>query len=146
MISKKCRKCREEKKLEDFPKMTIGKHGRGSTCFSCMKLWQKPQKELKRTEIAKVGKKRTERLKNGGSEVRIHERIYESRKHCEICFTEVKNPQPWSFAHILSKKDYPFLRLFENNFVFVCSIECHAEVDRHLAGKNKKEIQDQILA
>lgn len=117
-----------------------------------MKLWQKPQTELKRTPVAKVGKKRIERIKNGGSERVAHKKVYEMGQTCRNCGKFVPIPYGedlplvWCFAHILSKKNYPALRVFVNNFALVCGIECHDEVDTKLAGRNKEEIQADILA
>lgn len=117
-----------------------------------MKLWQKPPKELKRTKVAKVWKKRTERLLNGGSERKAHRKVYERDQNCCICHNFVPIPEwaelppVWCFAHILSKLMYPALRLFVNNFALVCGTDCHAKVDKKLAGKNKAEIEKIILS
>lgn len=152
LAEKKCRKCRTEKKLQDFPKMNLGKYGRGSTCFSCMKLWQKPQKEIKRTPVAKVGKKRAERIARGDTETKAHKQVYSKTQNCIICgkyvYTEDEEqlPHPLHFAHILSKKDWAHLRTFPNNYALVCSIEHHDELDTRIAGKNKKKIEADILA
>ena len=145
MLNKKCRKCKENKKVSEFPKMNLGKYGVWSTCFSCMKLWQKPQTEIKRTPVAKVWKKRAERLKSWDTEVKAYRKVYEIRKHCFICWKFVLDPQAWCFPHILSKKDYPHLRTFANNITLVCGPEHHQELDKLISGQNKKELEKRIL-
>lgn len=151
-MEKKCRKCRNEKEIKNFPPMSMWKYGVGSTCFECTNSSKKTQKELKRTKPKAIGKKRYERLKSGWSERQIHKQVRAKEKKCTICgckprIQDFKNnlPHVWCFAHILSKLMYPALRLFINNFALVCSIECHWRLDKLLAGRNKKEIEQNIL-
>lgn len=104
------------------------------------------QVNLKRTPPARIWKKRKERIASGGSEAKIYARAYsQANGICKICTKTVLNPPAWCFAHILSKKNYPHLRLFTNNIAFVCSPECHAKVDSRIAGTNKDELEARIL-
>lgn len=109
--------------------------------------------QMKRSPIKRVWKKRTERLKNWGSERLTHIKVYSDVKFCQVpwCGKYVppvdwqELPAPWSFPHILSKKNYPHLRNFVNNYFITCWIWCHEEIDRILAWNNKAEIEKKIL-
>jgi hypothetical protein len=51
-------------------------------------------------------------------------------KRCEICGEYIYQPAPWSFAHRAPKGTYPEYKLVPTNLSIVCSLECHASVDR----------------
>lgn len=125
-------------------------------CRECYYVFQKDKPEkrysLKRTPVKKIGEKRKERIKKWWSETAIHKKVYAITKICQMCWKYVQPkpfenmPEVWCFAHILSKAMYPHLRLFINNILFVCSIECHDNFDTLIAWNNKSEIEAKILA
>lgn len=125
-------------------------------CKKCWKLNQNPllkycmehigfQNPLKRWKLKQISTKKQKRLNTTWWEKEVFKKVYNERKNCIICNKYVFEPKPWSFAHILSKKDYPHLRNFTNNIAFVCWIEHHQEVDKRISWRNKKEIEEQIL-
>lgn len=76
-------------------------------------------------------------------EKELFKRISKTRCRCEICKKNIKTFKTRCFAHILAKGQYAKYRLYENNIAVVCSIACHQEVDKRVAG-NKYEIEQQI--
>lgn len=105
------------------------------------------KKPLKRTPVRKVGKKKTTRIKEWGSEVALFHAIWQSRADkaglnwCEVCGCVIDSPKTWSFAHRLSKGRYPEYRLYEKNIALVCSIDCHHELDRQNVGRDQEIIK-----
>lgn len=88
---------------------------------------------MKRTPIKKISYKRKKRLLLY-SEKDLFMTVWNNRLHnCAICSASIREPQSRCFAHILPKGTYPKYRLYDNNILLVCSIECHAEVDRRVA-------------
>jgi len=85
---------------------------------------------LKKTEPKKIWKKRIQRIKDGGSEVKVFEKINKYDHKCWICNKQIKEPLSWTFPHILNKKDYPAFRVFESNIARVCNIEHHDRLDK----------------
>ncbi len=72
------------------------------------------------------------------------EYVWNKRNHiCEICNRNISSPNPYVFAHILSKKMYPKYRYDYNNIMLVCSIDCHSIVDK-LSSWIKYLIEDHI--
>ncbi len=112
-------------------------------CRECV--YEKSSKNKKQTRIRQVSDKKKKRLKETGGEKVTFEKVYKERQNCIICNTMVLELKAWCFAHILSKKNYPHLRNFTNNIAFVCSMDCHQEVDKRIAGQNKAQIEQQIL-
>lgn len=61
--------------------------------------------------------------------------VRKKRLHkCGLCNRDIKSPEPYVFAHILSKGMYPKYRYNSNNVMLVCSIEHHGLLDKHTAG------------
>ena len=143
MIQKKCRKCKNEKYLQHFQKMNMGKYGVASTCNECNNSNKKVY-ELKKTEPKKIWKKRIQRIKDGGSEVKVFEKINKYDQKCWICDNPIKEPLSWTFPHILNKKDYPAFRVFESNIARACSIEHHDKLDKMVTflKKDKQKIEE----
>ena len=72
------------------------------------------------------------------------EYVWNNRNHvCEVCNKKIHTPNPYVFAHILSKKMYPKYRYDYNNIMLVCSINCHGMVDK-LSSWIKYLIEDHI--
>ena len=120
-------------------------------CKECYYREVKPKQnrkyyELKRTPVNKIWKRTKERIKKDWTETQMFEKIYNKRKHCELCWTYVMYPAPWCFAHILAKGMYPHLRYFENNIAFVCWEKCHRDMDSIIAWNNKIEIEAKIVS
>lgn len=123
---------------------------------------KKAQQELKKKEkiLAKqkdkyqlslkpkvTGQKKTikkDRLPTGEKEL-FFEIRNERPKICIICSKAIKEAKTRCFAHILAKWQRPKYRLYKNNIVLVCSIDCHHKVDSMIVGK-KKLVEDQILS
>ncbi len=103
------------------------------------------QNTLKMSKLRHISFKKQKRLNSTWWEKEVFKKVFNSKKKCIICNKYVLEPKAWCFAHILNKKDYPYLRNFTNNIAFVCSIEHHQEVDKRIAWRNKKEIETQIL-
>ena len=102
-------------------------------------------KPIKRTPLKRVWEKRKKRIKEFWTETVVFEKVYKETKYCQMCWVYVMYPAPWCFAHILSKKMYPHLRLFANNITFVCWEKCHRDFDRLIAWENKSEIEAKIM-
>jgi len=134
-MSKYCKKC---KKLNENPLIKL--------CRSCYYEEQlNNPKQQNFSSIKKISEKRKKRIKETWWEKPFFEKIWNSsNKTCVICWKKILEPKSWCFAHILSKKDYPMLRLFKNNIALVCSIKCHGEVDKRVSW-NKMAIEKQIL-
>ena len=110
---------------------------------------------LKRTRIKPISDKKKQFLKDTWWEKSLFRKILIERQVnwcliCEICWNNflIENAQPVCFAHILSKKDFPHLRLFENNIKLVCPNlsmnSCHTELDKKVTW-NKLDIEKKIL-
>ena len=102
-------------------------------------VWNK-EKPQKATAPKSWGLKRK---KDPTGEKELFEKISKTRNKCEVCGKNIKVFKTRCFAHILPKGTFPKYRLYENNIAVVCSIRCHQEVDRRVAG-NKYEIEQQI--
>lgn len=102
----------------------------------------KLKKELKRTPIRQIWKKKTERLKLEGSESSFFIReVWDSRPHiCEMCWIYIHEPMPVCFSHNLSKWRYPEFRMVAENIKLVCWEACHKLNDK----KNKWNDQELI--
>lgn len=101
--------------------------------------------------LRKIGKKRRNRVTNGGSESSLFLQIYEKREgKSDLTWTYYNKEelQSFQFAHILPKGMYPEYRLNPENIVFVDSIEQHQRVDRMVAGNKAifKDLVDRWLA
>jgi len=77
----------------------------------------------------KIGKKKIERLKTWWSEKLTFEKVWEREKICWISGVEINEPKTYSFAHILSKGQFPALRLFSSNIALVAWIDQHHKID-----------------
>lgn len=95
----------------------------------------KPEKQIK--PIKKISDKKKERLKKEWSEWNFFKILFKKlekkqKNICTICDKIVKENEvvPACFAHILPKWRYKEFRYFENNIWFVCSIDCHNELDK----------------
>ena len=94
--------------------------------------------------IAKIWKKRSERLKNWLSEVQTFRIVLERAKNkSELSWKYVYEPRTWCFAHILAKGMYPSLRNDPNNIIFVADIKEHELVD-HFVAHNKMVFLDLV--
>ncbi len=61
----------------------------------------------------------------------VFARVWADRPHrCEECGAPIREAAPWSFSHKLPKSTFPEYRLCDANIRLVCSLECHAAVDR----------------
>lgn len=109
---------------------------------------QPERKPIERKKpLAKNGKKKTERLKAGGSEVKLFLEIWNERPHkCEQCGETIRDFQLWCFPHKLSKQLFPAHRLKKENIGFVCSIECHHKQDEKLNDWETRRILDEKLS
>lgn len=95
--------------------------------------------------IAKISKKKQERIKDNWSEWILFKKIYSKLAKkwlhkCMVCWVIVdeEDVNPSCFPHILPKWKYPEYRYFENNIWFVCWIEHHTKFDEAI--NNYKEI------
>lgn len=130
-------------------------------CSKCMieknKDKQKTIYHIKRTEIKKVWKKRTERINEKWSEMRMFIEIWKERSHeCKVCWNFIKFFHTSNFAHILWKKDYPDLRYEKENIALVHWIfeieneetwktyQCHQKLDKETSWK-KLEIYEKLI-
>lgn len=140
---KSCRKCRQEKETNNFPKMAIWKYWVGTTCFDCS---TKKTYEIKRTPINKIGKRTKARISQNGTELDLFARIWKNRPHiCQVCNKTILEPKNYCFPHILAKGMYPAYRYFENNIALVCSIDCHNEFDSLILKKYTKREMEEII-
>lgn len=133
----------------------------------------KPKKELKRTPlkppkkpIAKIGKKRKERILSDWSETDMNRDIWNTRPHwCEQCGEVIegaKEPFRWTenakgekvqklirpecFAHKLAKGMYPKHRLNPENIALVCSRDCHHLIDQEYSNLEIRRLLDEELS
>ena len=129
---------------------------------SSLKFWiqtteKKQPKPIKKTPlppptkpIAKMGKKRIERIKTEWSETDMNRKIWNNRPHfCEQCWIIIEGAQdpfiwttnakgekiqklirPECFAHVLAKGMYPKHRLNPKNIKMVCGKVCHNIIDK----------------
>lgn len=149
-MNKKCRRCHIEKDTSNFNPDRLWKYGVWTTCKDCInqKRMENPTPELKRTEVRKVWKKTICRLKEKGSESKVHVEIWKTRPHiCQNCWLEIKFFDPSCFAHILSKWMYDKWRYDKNNYALVHSVRdiknsetletynCHWEFDTKMTWK-----------
>lgn len=149
-MEKKCRKCWDTKDISHFDPDRLGKYWVASTCKTCKK--EKQIKDYKpiqnKTEVKKVWKKTLTRLKEKGSETRVHIEVWRTRPHyCQNCWQPVNFFDPSCFAHILPKSRYEKWRYDPNNIALVHSVrdvkdettgetyDCHGELDTKMAGK-----------
>jgi len=51
---------------------------------------------------------------------------------------------PWCFAHRLAKFMYPDYRLMIENIALVCSIECHAKVDKRTGWEERNRLEKEF--
>lgn len=129
---KKCRDCKKDFKIYS----TLDKF-----CRDCKIQNTKPMKQ--------ISDKKIKRLKDTWWESLLFKKVWNSRDHiCFICKKHIIDPAPVCFAHILSKKDFPYLRNFENNIILVCNdismSSCHTQLDKLIIW-NKLEIEKKIL-
>lgn len=112
----------------------------------------KPTPKVKKAKwIKKISDKRKKRLSWYSEKDLFRDFIIKKQDEnwfltCEITWKRIHitEAKSWCFWHILSKKDYPHLRLFINNICFVAWIEEHQLLDKYVAW-NKKEIEQKIL-
>lgn len=122
-----------------------------SRCKECTykKQSEKPVKtyEIKKTPVAKMWKKRAERIKKEGSEWKVFVEIWFERvdqdwkRICDNCWKHIKFFHSSCFAHKLNKRDNPKLRYVKENIALVHWIfevseektwktyDCHKEWD-----------------
>ena len=113
----------------NFPKPQRG--WKNDLAFSLSPRVKKECKPLKRTPIKMIGKKKSLRLKMEGSETDVFDQIWKDRPHtCEICSKFIPEQCSFCFAHILAKGLFPKYRYYEKNIALVCSIACHAAIDK----------------
>lgn len=94
-------------------------------------------KPLKRTNLKKIWKLKTERLKRNWAETKVFKDIWAERPHiCDICLQPIRKMKTFCFPHKLPKWKYPEYRYNKRNIWLVCSIECHQEFDRKNAKKD----------
>ena len=121
-ILKKCRKCKEPKPIWEFKPMNIWKYWVWTTCLSCTNFWG-ATKELKRTPIKKIGKKKIQRIKDNWSEYKVFVEIWQEREHiCDNCWWYIQFFDPSCFAHKHNKRDNPELRYQKDNIALVHGI------------------------
>ena len=98
---------------------------------------EKPEKIPKVPKpIAPIGKRTKERIAKFGTETALHDTIWDSRSHrCCMCTRDIPERSPICFAHKLSKGMYEKYRYMEANIGLVCSIDCHAAMDKMYQGK-----------
>lgn len=119
------------KKIPDMPKWNWKKDLKFWANFQSTKKEPKP---LKRSPlppstkpIAKIGKRKIERIKNEGSETDIFMTIWNNRPHiCENCWQTLNEPKTHNFDHIIPKSRWKEYRLDEDNIQIVC-FACHYE-------------------
>lgn len=69
--------------------------------------------------------------------------VWAGREHrCEICGAPIREAAPWCFSHKLPKSTFPEYRLIPQNLALVCSVECHAAVDRQRKLRTQEWIAD----
>ena len=133
---------------------------------------KKQPKPIKRTHlphptklIAKMGKKRIERIKNEWSETDMNRKIWNERPHfCEQCWIIIEWAQepfrwiidskwekvqklirPECFAHVLAKWMYPKHRLNPKNIKMVCGKVCHGIIDKIYSDISKRNEFEKTL-
>ena len=119
-------------------------------CRSCV--YEVKPYETVKTKIKQVSDKRKTRILNWGSEKDMFRKLIIEKQDqfwnltCEISWFQfhISEAKPWCFAHILWKKDFPYLRLFPNNICIVRSPTEHQLVDKYVTW-NKLEIEKKIL-
>jgi len=91
------------------------------------------------------------RARKATGERELFARVWADRPHrCEECGAPIREAAPWCFAHKLPKSTFPEFRLCDANVRLVCSLACHAAVDRQRkvkgaewAAENEKSIRSQ---
>ena len=104
----------------------------------------------KKTPVKKIWKKRIERIKKYGSEMKVFIEIWQEREHiCDNCNKYIKYFHASCFAHKLNKRDHQELRYDKSNIALVHWIwevknqetgenyECHKEFDLKFNELNK---------
>jgi hypothetical protein len=87
---------------------------------------------IRKDKLAKVKKKLwRQKARKATGELEMFSTIWQTRPHvCAECRAEIKEAAPWCFSHKLPKSTFPEYRLVQANISLVCSIKCHAAVDR----------------
>lgn len=136
---KRCKRCKENKKLIDFPYCSLRKDNRWNICFNCINKKKSTYKlPQSKAPPKKIWKKTVKRIKENWSESKMFEEIKEERfwfiwygvsdlSWKTILFDDIWN---FCFAHILAKWKYSKYRYYKNNIAFVVSIEEHDEIDK----------------
>jgi len=111
---------------------------------------EKPQKVaksyvLKRSKIRAIWTRKKRRLAEFGGENTMFLEIWNDRPHiCEECRWKIPEMQTFCFAHKLSKWVFPEFRMIPENIALVCSISCHAKVDKRYQWENRKKLLDYL--
>ena len=122
---KECNKCKVEKELSDFDRLSISKDGRRATCKSCMKQYRTENKAVvdaqqkqyaidnreKRNEKAKLhyqANKEKHAERNRRWRQKNKEKIVEDRRRYNAENKEQRN------AHLKKKREDPCIRLIQN--------------------------------
>ena len=96
--------------------------------------------------IKKISDKKKARMKEQVSEVEFYHQIWWDRIHiCEACKHLILYPWYWSFAHKISKTQYPQFKFIEENIAFVCDPVCHKKIDSLYVKEKRKEFADYLI-
>jgi len=110
------------------------------TCSFKCSLERKKTSQQQYKPVKQISDKKKLRLKETWGEKQLFIKVWAERSHiCENCQKQILLPQSFCFAHRLSKKNYPALRVLKSNISLVCSIKCHNEIDSKI-NNLKKEI------
>lgn len=96
-----------------------------------------------RKQIAQIGKRRKERLRDEGSETDVFRRIYEDREgRSDLSDEFIYEPRTWCFAHILPKGMFSQYRLDPNNIALVADEKEHKRLDALVARCSALDIME----
>lgn len=158
MPNRRCKQCGTKKDINTMRFIGINAFC-NNVCYSeFMDKESENPYQIKRTPVKAVSEKKKIRLSEKWTEMELFYKKIDSeiQKKWEIrcgnpyCWKLLDKNQLWppSFAHILSKGQFPALRYFLNNLVIVCNNidlkSCHGQIDK-LTVWNKKEFEQIIL-